>query len=271
MSAGKVDVSGKELFKSLDNVVRGPNETHKFLVQRSFPTRNFIDSYLNFDAGGQLNFVNGLPVDGFCGESQEFAFTFQKVASDTFSRRDISRRPRIESPLHFRGNCGHYSESTVPIHSGEIMKNLESGSQSSIRVVERFFSTIRLYRRKPVFQVLREFMFVDSRLIEISFFGTDRKVQAIYVGGRLGSLSDGDCLPDGPIQARAELIKKLTDFEREVVIRRDIDKEGSDPCPIIFLLYIDSLSFLWKRGSPFSCQRFAMHFGPLDTLPAILE
>jgi hypothetical protein len=150
-------------------------------------------------------------------KSHKVVLTAEKVAVQPLMRNDA---PTGRIGLHFnggsRGDNSNDSQSSISVKPGQVVNVFQGVFQPTIRVVDRFVSRARLYRPHPINEVLREWEFVECTLVEVADV-TDRKLQAVCIGGRLGSLRIGDCIPNKTVQSRAELINYLADFERDLV------------------------------------------------------
>ena len=109
----------------------------------------------------------------------------------------------------------------MPVLTGAIVNSLEDIFETGIRIVRSFASKVRLYPLQPKFKFPGEWSRVESCLLKARFIDTDGELQSICGGGWLGTLYEGDCLPDCSIQSSSQLIKELAKFERNIVARGD--------------------------------------------------
>lgn len=159
----------------------------------------------------------------------------------------------------------------MTVKPGQVMDVLQGVLQPTIRVVARFISRSRLYRLHPVNELLREWKPVETVLVDVRGFpcwgqGELQPVQALCVGGKLGTLREGYCLPDQSIESSTELVRKLTEYERKLIGLKTGDPLGSEiesecPPPGMFIVGSDgTLSFSPKREAhsdsrAFRCRR----------------
>ncbi len=177
-------------------------------------------------------------------------------------------------------NCvnsnGNEPQSSVSIKPGEIVNRLESIPKPAIRVALRFFSRVRLYRLNPIPQLAGEWKFVESALLEISIPSIhDRELQTVCIGGRLGSLSKGDCIPNQTIESRTKLISVLAEFERQGGLfggtERSARRNACDEPPAVMVISSDGGKATFSKGSPFFCDNAGMVYRSIQPSPAIFE
>jgi len=206
--------------------------------------------------------------------SQKFVFTFEKIGRENLSGADCyAFGESVEKVIvdSFR-DCSGDMQPPMPILPSAIMEVPQSIVQSTLRITERFFSTVRLYSREPSPQLLREWKLVNTCRFEFLGTGINRKFEAVCVGGRFASLNDPNSFPYKSIQGGAELIEILAEFERQqLVIRGHLEDGCSDPCPLVFLVKVDGIAVLWKDPENFTPKSFGMHFGSRETLPTVFE
>ena len=134
----------------VDDVFSSQGEPSHFLWKAQGDIRkSLIDRYVNFEAGGQLDFEfldrtkNSEPEKGI--------FAFQKIG---FKGLDVIDVSLVAYGDYVEGDvltkCGTEMQSSVPILSGKIMESLKSYVQPSIRIGGRFVSAVRLYSTEPV-------------------------------------------------------------------------------------------------------------------------
>ena len=79
------------------------------------------------------------------------------------------------------------TQSPMSIEPGEVMHIFEGIGESSIRMTHRFFSHARLYRLKPIPELLWEWKLLESALLEIPISTVEHgKLYAACIGGRFG-------------------------------------------------------------------------------------
>ncbi len=266
----------KAVFETPDHILGSDTKPSEFTWKPLIGmVGNFIDRYVNLQGGGEV-FLELRHNSVFRGEfnSQKCIFTFEKVGWENLSKVDCHafREPIEEiivDSLSYR--CGDV-QSSMSVLPRAIVQDCQSRCQPILKITDRFFNRIRLYSAEPVPQLLREWEFVDTCIIELLFPHVDRKFQAVCVGGRLASLGEPNGFPYQGIKSGAELIKILAEFERQQFVIGNSLKDGCNgPCPLIFLVKTDGIAVLWKDPENFIPKSFGMHFGAPDTLPTVFK
>jgi hypothetical protein len=170
----------------------------------------------------------------------------------------------------------------MPIESSQVVDVLKGVLQPTIRVVDRFVSRARLYRPHPIDEILREWEVVESVLISVFGLpfrseGKLQTTQALCIGGRLGTLRIGDCIPYQSIESGSELVRELAEFEGKLIDSNTLDGLGTQldsefPPPGIFIVTNEgSLSFSLKQGSKFRLEDLSMQARSLKPAPTVFE
>jgi len=283
MSAGKADVSlainsrRKKVFEVTDDFLGGSAKPRQFQQEVPLQLGDFIDRYSNLQSGGQISFERGDSASfRHEAEPKKGIITFEKVGEETLDKRERhpGRKPSFAINHHPISNRCNDMKSSVSILPGGVVNDFQVGSEPAIRIIDRFFSAVKLYASEPRVQLIWKLELVETCTVELFREGVDRELNAICVGGRFPTLTDPNCFPYQRIKGGSELVEKLAQFEREQIIAQDsgvFENRPSDPCPITFLIKPDSVSAIWKQPFDFSVQRFEMYFGPLKSLPAIFK
>ncbi len=158
------------------------------------------------------------------------------------------------------------------------MNIFESARESPIRVTQRFFGTVRLYRLEPNPEIIWEWKFVESTLLEIPIPTVeDGKIETICVGWRLGSLRVGNGVPDQPIKSRSKLMSKLAEYEWQDGIGNPFlgGLAGSKACDIATAVFVISndrpKGVIGKHCIPFTLECDEVVSRSLDPAPAIFK
>ena len=213
-------------------------------------------------------------------ESGEFLLTAEKVVREPLHSDDFTPwGKRNWSNRQFLRRSGYDSQPSMSVEASEVVNILQSDFEAHIRVASRFVSRVRLYRFQPINELLREWELVQSALLEVPIFSVEsRELQSVCcTGGRLGTLDVGDRIPHQSIESRAELVSKLTEFEREGVAVGPLLSFGSeggvdDPPPGTFLLTeFGSRGFDAHNGVPFVCKGSGVGCRSLRPIPAVFE
>jgi len=117
---------------------------------------------------------------------------------------------------------------------------------------------------------LREWVYIEG--ISVENFGrvVNRKLDAIFVGGRLDSLLHYRNLINGGIQSSAELIKELSQLKSHIIFGNNV-RNGFDGtvCPVAIHADTSRIGFWIDYSLPFSLKGFTVFDGPIDSLPRV--
>jgi hypothetical protein len=193
---------------------------------------------------------------------EKLSFVFEKVGVHL---------PDPDMACGENGNSGNDVKSPMPVLSGAVMQKLQpSAAFNNIRF-SRMRSVVRLYGLKPVFQVLMEWPCVYGTALESSSSLVDRKFEAVFIGGRIGSTTDFSNFENGGIESGPQLIEKFSKLKSELVFGNVTEPPNSDECPVAILFSPVIKSCWFSQSFPFMCKSLRMHSGPVNTLPAIFE
>ncbi len=277
--------------------------SRKLLIEPIYDSLNSTDKSvkLNADVGPLVRFdifnrygkgelrlethLVGVEASGtYDPKSKDIVFSVERVAVQPFVVNNFAARRFRGTEFDCLENRQHAdnSQSSMPVISSEVMDVFESVFQPTIRVIDRLISRARLYRSHPVNEILREWESVETVLVSVLGLplGSEGEIQtthALCIGGKLGALRVGDCVPNQSIQSRSELIRELTEFERKLIVsdssdglRAEIDQEF--PPPGMFIVTNDgSRSFSLKQGSPFRLENLSVQARSLQPAPTIYE
>jgi len=237
--------------------------------------KKYLELSCRFDA-----YLSGLfPADTLNLEPQKFVLIAENVTGQTLpsNRLEAFGRVKNEVGVEFGREPGDDSQPPVPVQSSEVMHVFEGTGETTIRVAQRFFSRVRLYRFKPNFEIVREWEFQESTVLEYPNLSIeDGKLQTICIGGRLGSLREGDCIPNQPIKARSQLISKLAEYEWQGrfpnrVSHGVVSSETSDIPPAVFVISNDGAKAILSNPVPFRLECGEVVCRSLKPAPTIFE
>lgn len=283
---GKASVhSTKDFFELIDSDFYRLKEPLE-LNPQVLPIVKFdlFNRYLNGDIHVETYLVREDTGGGNELKTEKLILTAEKI---TAINQLVSAVPcgRIASSCHTKadlpGESGHNAESSMPVVSSQIMDVFEGSVKATVRVSDRLHSRVRLYRREPVLELVREWEFVECALLEIRILPLEnRKFQSVYsicIGGRLGSLSESYCFPDEAIKSRTQLISHLSEFEREGIGSDLFEHAGSgfssdDIPPAVFVISSDGgKAVLLKESFPLRIESFGVVFRSIKPAPAVFE
>jgi hypothetical protein len=251
-------MSQELLFKFHDDVPDGMQEhLQLFSGIKTVKRLNVFEQYLEGKVRLESRLFGVYSPIGFDLEPQEFILTAQKVTGvNSFSGNNSAWWNGGNPEFQSGGNSRNDTQSSVPIESSQVMNTLQTGTQTSFRIVDRFHSRVGLYGLKPIRKLLREWVFEETTLLEICGVPIkDGKLHSICVGGRLGSfLLEGDCIPNQPIESRTKLISVLAQFEREFVLSDALNdaigkRNSSDVPPAVFVISADGGNAVIAKNS----------------------
>jgi len=233
--------------------------------------RDFLRSYLNGEAGVQLD-ISGCPFDKTSDTKLEkIKFTCQKVGIEIFDLDNLPRPIEIEVMLKTGGRCGEDIQSPMPVFLGAGMECKKTGNDVLKLRIRRFTSVVRLYGFNPKLKILGEWPATESTLIESSKFFGKRKIQSLYVGGGIPFATEHGCLKNYTIQSGHELICELSQLDRQIGLRDQGKYSFSDPCPLVFTVDLGFAGFRIEQPIPLIRKGFRMVNGPSPSLPTISE
>jgi hypothetical protein len=264
---------GSDLFKSdfeiPNDQLYSPKKAVQ-LVNNGLPhePRHLANAYIQANIGFQLD-IGIVPIAFAETEFEKLSFVFEKVGVQP---------PHLaggegwgKAPIDGYGNSRNDVELPVSVLSGAIVQELQPSAIFNGVRVTRIGSAVRLYGLEPRLQLIREWPFVGGTVFESLSASVDRKFQAVFVGGRIGGTLDFSGLEDDAVESSTQLIEKLSQLKSEVVFRDLAEPADEGDCPIALMLGADFKSFWLKESLPLLCKDWAMHCGPVETLPAILE
>jgi len=239
-------------------------QEHLQLLSGVLPIKrlNVFEKYLE----GKLRLESRLfgmnPFTGFDSVPQELILTAQKVTGvDSFSGNDFAWWNGVNPEFQSGGNGRNDTQPSVPVESSQVMNVPQASAHASIRIAGRFYSRIGLYALQPNLKLIREWELEKSAILEVSGLPVKNgKLQSVCIGGRLGSLSESDCIPNQSIESRTKLISVLAQFERQFVISDALDnrfgkRNSSDVPPAVFVVSSDrSEAVICKNSAQFSIE-----------------
>ena len=168
-------------------------------------------------------------------------------------------------------------QSPMPVQPGEVMHVFEGISESSIRVVQRFLGRARLYRLKPNFELVRKWERQECTVLEIPNVAVeDGKLKSICIGGRLGSLREGNCIPNQSVKCRSQLIGVLAEYEWQgripnAVTDRIISCDACDIPHAVLIVSNDGVKAALSKQIPFSLECGDVVCRSTEPAPTIFE
>ena len=277
-------MSNEVCLETINNPIYRMNKSNDLNLDGFFVVPfNVLDRYLKSSVALEKQLVWNQASRGDNLYSQEVMLAVEKIAFQPFMSDDLTaRRESSYATQSVARYDADNSKSAVSIEPSQVVDVFQSVVQATIRVTDRFVSRARLYRSHPVNELLREWESVETIVLDIIGLpcGREGKIQttrALCVGGNLGTLRVGDCIPNQSIQSRSELICKLTEYERESIRSDSFDRFGREldgqdmPPGVFFLTNYGSRAFLVQDGSPFSIECLTMNVRSINPVLAIFE
>jgi hypothetical protein len=234
--------------------------------------RRLVDRYVNREIGICLYLRSGDV--SIQPEAYDLAFVFQK---STPRSDDKTRDAHTSRESQFRSSIGcpradkmDFSVSILPC---PVVEDGERPIEIEDHVLRcEFASVVRLYSLNNSPVPLREWKDLPTRLFEFFGRGTDRKLQGVFIGGRIFAALKNGCLINAGIKRRAQLIQKLTEIEGESHGQAFISRIDPDaPCPVIIHAYDGLIGAVFQKTVPCLCKDFFVTVCAFDALPTILE
>jgi hypothetical protein len=276
--------SRDKFLEFFDNHIDGLDEPLE-LNPHILPVVRFdvFSKYLKADVRVETNMVGDPSRSSIDLEPNEFIFTAEKVtAIDNLIVGDLaSGIIGTQMKVDHCGSSSDNTQSSVPIMTSQVVDIFESSFQPSIRVTDRFFSRVRLYRFEPLPKLVREWKVVKCTVLEIPILSVEnRKFQSVHticIAGRLGSANDGYRFPNETIQSRTQLIGHLSKFEREGVapnsfnsMDRRVDS-GDEPPALLVIASDGGKGVFIKEGFPLRIESMGVIFRSINPAPAVFE
>lgn len=228
---------------------------------------NLIDGYVNGEIACQLD-IGGTNrgVASLKSEHEEYRFLFQKIRAYSIAERDATRPRDVEPYPKFHWNGCNDVEFSVPVFPGAVMEEFEGLTESrKIRAVG-FRNVVRLYRLKPVPQFLREWRIVYGVSVESIGPVIERKLNAVFLGGRIGAVKEYCCLIHRGIERGTELVEELAKFQSHVIFGASLGTGYSvADCPVAVHLYAGRVGFWVNDANPFHAESFSVRYGSFNS------
>jgi hypothetical protein len=231
---------------------------------------NLIERYVNREIGICVHFHSGN--ESIKAKARDFAFVFQKAFANDVHMREGHALGKAQFGTGIGGPGAKHVELSMPIFPRPIVQNAKSAVDAKNLVNgsdDR--SIVRLYLFNEVSQLLREWPYLRTGVIECFLGDADRELQMLLIGGWIFFGLQNNCLIDDAVKGRAELIEKLADLEREGSgdwMARD-DMDGT--CPVAIHLQAGSIGIILKKGFPGLGDSVAVSLCAYDALPTPLE
>ena len=166
----------------------------------------------------------------------------------------------------------------MPVKPGQVVDVFQGLLEASIQITDRFFDRARLDSFHPIRQFCREWILMEGATLKISILSIEnRELQAICIVGGLGSLREGDCIPNQPIQARAQLVSDLAEYKGKIIAFDSLHSGGVEvgrygiPTGFFILASERSRTFVVKEGMPFGQELLVVNVSPIKSTPAVFE
>ncbi len=274
-------MSGELLIESVDY----PTNCHDESIKLNFPTVEFdiFRKYCEGEVRLEINLVRMQSSEADDFYSGNFIFSVERVAVQPLATHDLPARGFRSSECELLDERHHADNPQPPMSvvSSQVMDIFKGVLKPTIRVVNRFISRARLYRFQPVYEILREWESVETILIVLDLpLGRKGELQtseAFCIGGRLGSLLVGDCIPYQAIESRSKLVSELSESEGKLVGSDSCDGsstelEPHDPPPGTFIITdYGSRSFSLKQGVEFMLEGLPVKARSLKPAPTVFE
>jgi len=232
--------------------------------------RNLVNRYINSEIGICLHLHSW--IESIDLETGDLCYVFQKAVPGGHNVPNGCGTRDADLGICIGGPRRDNVELPMAVLSGPVTQNPEGAINIEDHQIKRELrSVVRLYRLNEVPTLLREWLYLPSCVLEVPTSETDRKFQAILIGGRVLSGLDNGSLVNASVESRSQVIERFTQFESarqgQVVRRTDADS----PCPVILHIYENVIGVFFEPVSPKFPEGFAVSDCPYDTIPAALE
>ena len=204
-------------------------------------------------------------------DTQKFRLSFEKVAGDSLSEGDSARASNLYVAADVGRSHPDDMQSAMPVFTREVVDVLQETSNLRLLCIGEFMSVARLYRLNPVLEFLREWVSVKCAVYEVSGLGINGKVQAAFIGGRMGSGQQSCEFECCSVKSRSQLIEKLAKFERDVdpVANWLSEDSADDSYPFTLHLNGESAGVICKKVVPEVCGSLSVTVRPCNSFEAI--
>ena len=218
----------------------------------------------------------------------KYALVFQKSRNDGHidirRGKDGSGRTVVGAECDFRLNVENPGSKDVQPHMAIVSRPAMKDAQRSInvkhhRLRREFGSIVRLYRLDKGQELLREWPYVPTGIIELGFKGRsavdlsrdDRKNEFIAIGGRVLSCLKNHGSIDTFIKRRTKVVQDLAKVERKLSGNGLFGSNVNPACPTVVHVHGNRIGIVFDKPVPCSRKYVSLGFCPFDAVPAPLE
>lgn len=264
----------KARFKVPDHTFHSGTDSFDFRINASpWWNRDFIDRWLKLECSFQLHLAVSRKIDALNFKEEKWRITLQKIDSDSpLIANPDPRLSALNASTEMRRKRGNNMGKSMPVLPCAVMKEKQVFHPITQARVRRAWSIVRLNGPDPLYEVVREFSFVQTGLFKTFFGVTNREFEAIWFGGRIGKFEEYCGLIDRGIKSSPHVVKELAQFKSETVIPRNLcHSTHASICPIAIWLSNKFIGIWLGDSLPFSLKGFEVKACPIQSLPTLRE